>query len=203
MGTWGRPCPGMAPLFPFLKGMVQTEGRQTYCVAADLLPSPSPAPGTTMALSPTAMPRRPLPLLRVGTSCGARMSSPSTCASVAAGSSAGGTMPTWVSRGSPQVAGWGDPGSSLLPRSTGVPILGVSQAWLGRAMSRDSPALRGGWMGAPCPSSAVMEARPGPPSAQLWIWRLPREARWEGVAAGMARTVPVSPWLKAAFLHVF
>lgn len=54
-------------------------------------------PGTTTALSPIAMPRRPSPPLRAGTSCGVRMSSPLTCALAAAGSSAGGTMLTWVS----------------------------------------------------------------------------------------------------------
>lgn len=50
-----------------------------------------------MALSPTAMLRKPLLPLKVDTSCGAQMSSPLTCALVAAGSSAGGTMLTWVS----------------------------------------------------------------------------------------------------------
>lgn len=54
-------------------------------------------PGTTTALSPIAMLRRPLLPLRAGTSCDVRMSSPLICALVAAGSSAGGTMLTWVS----------------------------------------------------------------------------------------------------------
>lgn len=74
-------------------------------------------------------------------------------------------MPTWVSRAAPNLGG-GTVGP-LLPRGVVVPILGVSQAWLGRATS--SPAPRGGWTGAPCPSGAVVEARSGPPSAQLWV----------------------------------
>lgn len=80
-----------------------------------------------MALSPTAMLRKPLLPLKAGTSCGARTSSPLTCASVAVGSSAGGTMLIWVSRVAPELGGW-HPGSSLCPRGVGVPILGVSQA---------------------------------------------------------------------------
>ena len=181
-GTWGSPFPGTA-CFPFLKGMVQTERGQTYCASADLLPSPFLTPETTTALSPTAMPRKPLPPLRAGTSCGARTSSPSICALAAAGSSAGGTTPTWVSCAAPRLGERGQSGSALLA----VPFRGVSQAWLGRATSRDSPAPRAGWAGAPRPSSAVMEARSTPPSAQLWAWSLAREARWERVAAGWER----------------
>lgn len=71
-------------------------------------PSESPAlplpPGTTTALSPTATPRRPSPPSRAATSCGARTSSPSTCASGGAGSSVGGTTRTWVSQGAQDVA---------------------------------------------------------------------------------------------------
>lgn len=79
-----------------------------------------------MVLSPTAMPRKPLPPLRVGTSCGAQTSSPLTCALAAAGSSAGGTMLTWVSHAAPKLQG----GTLVLltPSGVGVPILGVSQA---------------------------------------------------------------------------
>lgn len=82
-------------------------------------------PGTTTALSPTATPRRPSPPSRAATSCGARTSSPSTCASGGAASSVGGTTRTWVSRGARDVAGaWAAPGAlrqesaELLPCSS-------------------------------------------------------------------------------------
>lgn len=47
-------------------------------------------------------------------------------------------MPTWVSRAAPKLRGGAM--VPLIPRGVGVPILGVSQAWLGRAVSRDSPS---------------------------------------------------------------